>query len=190
VFGAEREPFGRRDRRIDMVRRAAWVCAVSALAAGCFGGGGSGASQPSTSAPADKVAPRPEPATEMVVMYPVRIISQASASTGSCEQKVARELPSFADRDWFFAQRRLTCSPAGGDYEDAGAACAALDDLVRQWRKPYVACLCAPARAPSWKITGTYRGKPRRLQVPNCCWGNQQSARDIAILMPGSLATP
>ena len=60
----------------------------------------------------------------------------------------------FPATKFYIVSRQLTCSPAGGNYADADAACLALSDVVTKLGKKNWVCGC-PTQA-----TGTSQRRP------------------------------
>lgn len=82
----------------------------------------------------------------------------------------------------------LTCSPAGGNYADADAACQALSDVVTKLGKHTAVCACAPqveGYIPA-KAVGYYDGKRRTIPLDGCSLcGIAGVGADVALLLPG-----
>ena len=90
------------------------------------------------------------------------------------------------------ATRSLTCSPTGGDYANAAAACRALTDIVTKQRQrqsqtgPVTVCRCAMSmEAP--KAVGYYDGRRRTIRLDACSLCNLKGVgADLAVLLPGA----
>ncbi len=90
---------------------------------------------------------------------------------------------------YYVVSRQLTCSPAGGNYTNADAACRALSDVVTKLGKKTFVCGCAsqpdgyiPARA-----VGYYDAQRRTIPLDSCSLCNMPGvAADVALLLPGS----
>jgi hypothetical protein len=162
------------------IRWSAVIGLLAVVVAGCFGGSSNRgtsdqgrASQASTSV----------------------LISGAIGLPGSSRSKAHAECPSDATCKvitvpgvsptyWSsIAQRRLTCSPAGGDYRDPQAACRALADFLKP-RAPHAICMCALDIRPDYSIVGRYRGQSLHHRFDGCslCGAPQELQDDFKVL--------
>ena len=83
--------------------------------------------------------------------------------------------------------RRLICQPAGGDYPDPVAACAALDDLVEKARRNHALCFCPSIRRRPGRMAGSYHRKHLALSLDACSLcGVHGVAADLKVLLPES----
>ena len=100
----------------------------------------------------------------------------------------ARCVQASTTQKYYIVSRQLTCSPAGGNYADAAAACQALSDVVTKLGTKNWVCGCAPVGAghiPA-KAVGYYHGKRRTIPLDACSLCNLPGVgADIALLLPG-----
>jgi hypothetical protein len=82
--------------------------------------------------------------------------------------------------------RRLTCSPATGDYADPRAACRALSDVVTKLGTKNWVCGCLPHQGPPATAVGYYDGNRRTIPLDGCSLCNLPGiGADLALLLPG-----
>jgi hypothetical protein len=85
--------------------------------------------------------------------------------------------------------RQLNCSPAGGNYADADAACQALSDVVTKLGQKNWVCGC-PTTGDGYipaKAVGYYDGKRRTIPLDGCSLCNLRGVgADVALLLPGT----
>jgi hypothetical protein len=174
-----------------------WLFLLPAMAAGCIGGGTgravSGGVLNSSTADAHN------PLTDLRVSYPVGgFVLQRSqlaiCPRGATCHDVHMGCPPGAScpllRPWTrVAVRRLTCSPSGGDYQHAGAACAALDDLEHRLKTKSLG-FCSCPGMPDWfprpQAAGRYKSYGVKIALDPCslCGIGTQAAHDAVVLMP------
>ena len=170
------------------MKLALWLIVLPVIAGGCFGGSGHAASGPTSTH---------NPLTDLRISYPVgqfvlqRSLLASCPSGATCHDVHAACLPTgcpASPQPWIrVAVRRLTCSPTGGDYQDAGKACAALDDLEgRLGTHPAVGYSCPQFAGPPPHAVGRYKSYGVKIALDSCFlrgFGSQAS-HDAAVLMP------
>ena len=168
------------------------IAVLALVAVGCMGGS---SASPTVVSPAI-----PLPATSLLVRYPVGRVVSKEVNVPSCPAGATchvhlihydcgsnRYCPSSGRE--LIARRHLTCSPAGGDYADPAATCAALDDLINQEGKPTaVVCGCPGIVAGYVQAAarGRYTGAPKLLRLDFCslCGQGPAVTHDADALMP------
>lgn len=159
-------------------------------ATGCFGGSSNGGSADQQGG----VSQRSGSQSSTSVLIIGAIGQPAGSRLGAADQaqticpgdatcKVMK-IPGVSPTHWSaMAQRRLTCSPAGGDYRDPQAACRALADFLKP-RAPHAVCLCPLDIRPDYTIVGRYRGRSLHHRFDGCslCGGPQQLQDDFNAL--------
>jgi hypothetical protein len=174
------------------------IALLTMLASGCFGSGGGAGSAPKGNA--SSTASGTPPATSLRFSYPVGQLVNSRSRLSPCpagatcqDLRLRRHcIPGryCPPRPWLrIAVRRLTCSPSGGDYQDAEAACAALDDLEHRLQiPPVIVCFCPaePAGHQKAKANGRYRNHHLVVALDFCtlCSFGREAAHDAAVLMP------
>jgi hypothetical protein len=172
--------------------RTRWSAAIGLLAlaaTGCFGGSSNGGSSDQQRSVSQGV-----PQASTSVLISAAIGEPAGSRRGARDQARAicpgdatckvMKIPGVSPTHWSaMAQRRLTCSPAGGDYRDPQAACRALADFLKP-RAPHAVCLCPLDIRPDYTIVGRYRGRSLHHRFDGCslCGGPQQMQDDFNIL--------
>jgi hypothetical protein len=172
-----REPNTQLARRTNM-RRLAAMAMIALATLGCIGSSGSSAPSSSTGASTSQVVGILPPGTNLLITYTVP----------TCPPGARCPLLAAGQDDFHRVSRRLTCSPAGGDYDDPAGACRALTDVVAKLDAPGRAlCWCPLMLRPANKAVGIYRGKRRTIQLDGCSLcGLRDIGADIALLMPGA----
>ena len=120
--------------------------------------------------------PTTEPRTDVMITYTVPTCPPGAR----CVQ--------FPATKFYIVSRQLTCSPAGGNYADADAACQALSDVDTKLGKKNWVCGCA-AQADGYippEAVGYYDGKRRTIPLDGCSLCNLPGVgADVALLLPG-----
>lgn len=155
-------------------------------AAGCFGGSSNGGSsdQNVSASQASEAHASTSVLISGAIGLPASNRDQAHAvcpSDATC--KVIR-VPGMSPTHWSaMAQRRLTCSPAGGDYRDPQAACLALVDFLKP-RASHAVCWCPLDPRPDYTIVGTYQDQPLHHRFDSCslCGAPQEMQDDFNVL--------
>jgi hypothetical protein len=179
------------------MKHALWLVTLPLIAAGCLGGSSGHATSSAMSPPGDLA---PGPATSLSISYPVgndatRRSKLAPCPTAACHDVQVKHCASGGScellRTWIrVVDRRLICSPSGGEYSDPKAACAALDDLERRLgSNPVSVCrsLAESSGYPTAKARGRYHDQLVKLALGAdfLCGFGAQAASDAAMLMPG-----
>jgi hypothetical protein len=145
------------------MRRFAAIAMIAFATAGCIGSSSAGSSHGHSSSSTTRRMPKAD----------VTITYSNCPPGGKCPSDMAT--------------LRLTCSPAGGDYDNPAAACRALADIVtkRLHQHPAVMCSCLLIkRAP--RAVGYYDGRRRTIRLDACSLcGIQGIGADLAVLLPG-----
>lgn len=166
------EPNQRAERPRDM-RRIAGIALIALATTGCFGSGSSASSGTNS---VQSTTPTTEPRTDVMITYTVPTCPPGAR----CVQ--------FPATKFYIVSRRLTCSPAGGNYADADAACQALSDVDTKLGKKNWVCGCA-AQADGYippEAVGYYDGKRRTIPLDGCSLCNLPGVgADVALLLPG-----
>jgi hypothetical protein len=148
------------------MRLFAAIAIIALTTAGCIGSSSAGSSQGRS----------PSPSIGPIFRTDVTITYIDCPPGGKCPADMAT--------------RRLKCSPAGGDYENPGAACRALTDIVTKQRQrqsqtgPAIICRCVMSTdAP--KVVGYYDGKRRTIRLDACSLCNLKGVgADLSVLLP------
>lgn len=166
------EPNQRAERPRDM-RRIAGIALIALATTGCFGSGSSASSGTNS---VQSTTSTTEPRTDVMITYTVPTCPPGAR----CVQ--------FPATKFYIVSRRLTCSPVGGNYADADAACQALSDVDTKLGKKNWVCGCA-AQADGYippEAVGYYDGKRRTIPLDGCSLCNLPGVgADVALLLPG-----
>jgi hypothetical protein len=163
------------------MQRVAAIAILVLAAAGCIGSSGSSAPSSSIDASTSQVVGTLPPDTNLLITY----------SVPTCPPGARCVLTSAAGQDDYYrVSRRLTCSPAGGDYDDPAAVCRAISDIVTKLGKKDWLCSCGVLRYPGSdaKAVGYYN-HGTRLTIPldGCSLCNLPGiGADLALLLPGA----
>ncbi len=160
------------------MRRLTALALIALATPGCIGSSGTGSA---TITSHDSAAGRGS-GTRLLISYPVK---RCPPGVHCTVLPVGTGLPQ--------AMRELTCSPAGGDYADAAAACRALADIETKQQQqqsgsgPVEVCRCVMSRlAP--RAVGDYQGKHRTIQLDGCSLcGLRGISADLKVLLPGAV---
>jgi hypothetical protein len=156
------------------MRRIAAIALTAFATAGCIG---SGSSASSGSSSAQSTTASAVPRTDVMITYTVPTCPPG-----------ARCVQESKTQKYYIVSRQLTCSPAGGNYGDADAACQALSDVVTKLGKKNWVCGCA-AKTDGYipaKAVGYYDGKRRTIPLDGCSLCNLPGVgADVALLLPG-----
>ena len=180
------------------MKRALWLALLPAIVAGCLDGGKHAASHGAGVSDLPLTESSPPAQTALRFSYPVgtpvvgRSHLPGCPSVATCQDVrmpigCGGSLTSCPPKPWLrIANRRLTCSPSGGDYSDPKAACAALNELQHIRLHHGGVCYCAFLPGRRAEATGRYNG--RRISIPldpcSLCGLGAQAAHDAAVLMP------
>jgi hypothetical protein len=155
---------------------------VAFATAGCLGSSGSGAPSGSAAGPPQTVVGTKQPRASVVITYalPLSEVSACPAVT-RCSLTHGPGQASF-----MLIGRRLTCSPATGDYADPRAACRALSDVVTKLGTKNWVCGCLSHQGPPAKAVGYYDGNRRTIPLDGCSLCNLPGiGADLGLLLPG-----
>jgi len=152
-------------RRLTGMRIALAALVVGIVVSGCSLGSRGAATTNSEGA-------RPAPQTSVILARPVgHPMGTRSEALAQCPRasQTCRTVKLGRATYWATVNRRLDCSPAGGEYKDSDAACRALTTLIHGLRahRAHV-CMCALEIGPGFSIVGRSRSKDVRLNFTGC----------------------
>jgi hypothetical protein len=155
------------------MRRVACIVVIALASSGCIG-------STTSSTPDRSVSPVPRSSAakaDLTITY-----TAPKCPTG------AYCVRSRGGGNFYFVRRHLTCSPAAGDYEDPGAVCGAVTDIVNKLEaNPTASAICDclmqlnPPRA-----VGSFDGKRRTIPLDGCSLCQLPGiGADLELLLPG-----